>query len=73
MSNQPGYIVERAIRLPTQNELLVGRTTDDKTVVVLGEYHGEWVTFRPTIGVLLESRDPLNELNAGVVVQVTSP
>ena len=73
MSNQPGYIVERQIRQPMRNEILVGRTHGNETVVVLSKYRGEWVTFRPSIGVLLEPSDPLIKMNAAVIVKVTSP
>lgn len=67
------YVSEQSIRMPSAQEILVGHLRDGRVLLVLGQYRGEWVTFRPLLGVLLEPDDPLLSLQSGLVLEVPVP
>jgi hypothetical protein len=73
LNTHSAFSVSHVIRHPTHDELLVGRTQDNNTLLVLGEYRGEWVTFRPSVGVLLEPNDPLIGMTSGIILRVNTP
>ena len=67
------YIKSHSIRLPGHNEILLGRSRDGRLLLVLGEYLGEWVTFRPSLGVIIEPVNPLIDIQAGLILGVPTP
>ena len=63
-------VVEYSVRPPKSKELLLGQQTNGEFILVIGEYLGEWVTFRPGLGVILEPNNPLDGLKSGIVLRV---
>lgn len=68
-----GYVREAAIRMPRTDEILLGKVRDGGSLLVLGQYRGEWVTFRPLLGVVIEPINPMSSLNAGLIMKVPAP
>ena len=64
---------ERSIRMPNTNEILLGELKEGGELLVLGQYRGEWVTFRPFLGVIIESVDPLLSLDTGLILETPAP
>lgn len=62
-------VIEHRVRLPKTKELLLGKQTNGELVLIIGEYLGEWVTFRSGLGVVLEPNNPLNDVKMGVVLR----
>ena len=64
-------IVERTLRAPKNEEILVAQAHDGHLFLVLNRYQGQWVTFRPNIGIILELTALDKIANKGFIVRVS--
>ncbi|MGB0647149.1 MAG: hypothetical protein ACPGQS_08230 [Bradymonadia bacterium] len=62
-------VIEHSVRLPKSKELLLGKQTNGELMLIIGEYLGEWVTFRSGVGVILEPNNPLVDVELGVILR----
>lgn len=49
-------VIEKRVRPPAKDEILLAQDHEGTLLLILNEYLGQWVTFRPKIGILLESK-----------------
>ena len=64
-------VAERSLRAPKSDEVLVAQAHDGHLFLVLNRYQGQWVTFRPNIGVVLELPALDKIANRGFILRVS--
>ncbi len=71
-NNLEAFVVDAEIRPPKVGEILVGQGPAGEEVLVFNEYLGQWVTFRPGIGILLETKQLTSMMKVGLILKVVS-
>ena len=65
-----GLIEDRTFREISADEMILAKDPDQKPILLIKKYRGEWVVFRPNIGIILSPEGIESTLSDPLVLRV---